>query len=233
MKKTFLILLILLSFISKSQSLDTIQQFNYKKHFELIVKESKKRGSNYLYETQLQKYNNNESQTNLEVLALLIGFTESKNYDPYADIFLDKTIYDLNEEKKFDEAIAQGKAILAQKPFIIPILREMAYAYSQKGENEKAEQYMIRTGKIYNAMFYSSKSTGININEAMFALGPKDGQYFIKYFIEAPLGDMGSGSDENGYFIDILSTTFKNKEAIFNFNIDHAMKKMREKMKKK
>lgn len=231
MKNCFLILIIF-TFTCQSQSLDTIKHFDYKRHFDLILKESKKSKSNYSYTTQLKKYNDGAEQTPLEMLALMIGYTDNKYFEPYTDIFLDTTIYNLNEEGKFDEAIAEGEKILKDKPFLIKILRELAYAYGKNGRNAEAEKCMDKTGKIYNAMFYSSSvATGLNINKAFFALGPKDGQYLIMYFMQSKLGSMGSGHDENGYFIDILETTLEGNKVAFYFNIDHAMKYLRSKMK--
>lgn len=231
--KKYLLILIAFTGICNAQSLDTIKQFDYKEHFELILKETKKKASKFSYDKQLKKYNNNEEQTNLEVLSMLIGFTDNKAYEPYTDIFIDKTIYNLNEEGKFDDAIAEGEKILKTKPFLIKILRELSYAYNKKGMTDSAEKCMDKTGKIYNAMLYSSSFSGLDINKAFFALGPKDGQYFITYFMQSKLGTMGSGEDENGYFIDMLQTTVQGNATTFYFNIDHAMKDLRNKMKSK
>lgn len=228
--KKYLLILIAFTGICNAQSLDTIKQFDYKRHFDLIFKETKKKGSNYSYEKQLKKYNNDEPQSNMEVLSMLIGYTDNKAYEPYTDIFIDKTIYDLNEEGKYDEAIAEGEKTLKSKPFLIKILRELAYAYGQKGMTDKADKCMDRTGKIYNAMLSSSSFSGLDVNKAFFALGPKDGQYFISYFMQSKLGTMGSGEDENGYFIDMLQTTIQGNTVTFHFNIEHAMKNLRNKI---
>ena len=229
MKFTF-ILMILSTYMYSQSSLDTIKQFNYKKHFEIILKESKNTDSNYSYSRQLKKYNNDETQSNFEVLCMLIGFTDNDNFKPYLDILtVDKVIFDLNEKEKYTEAIEYGNKVIEKNPFMIKVLRELSYAYTKIGNNEMSEKYLIRTGKIYNAMFSSSSTTGVNINEPMFALGPKDGQYFIKYFMSCKLGTMGSGYDGNGYFIDILSTTVQGNPATFYFNINHATKTMMKK----
>jgi tetratricopeptide (TPR) repeat protein len=228
--KTTFILLIISTFLYSQRPLDTIKQFNYKYHYELILNETKNEKSEYSYLKQLKKFTNNETQSNFEVLTLLIGFSDNENFKPYLDIFsVDKEIYDLNEDGKYQEAIEYGNRVLLKNPFMIKVLRELAYAYGKIGNTEMDKILMERTGKIYNAMFSSSSITGLNIKEPMFSLGPKDGQYFIKYFCKFKLGDMGSGYDENGYFIDILATTVQEKPATFYFNIDHVRKTMMKK----
>lgn len=231
MKLRITVLLLLVSTFLYSQSaLDTIKKFNYKKHYELILKETKNEKSEYSYLKQLKKFTNDETQTNFEVLTLLIGFSDNENFNPYMDILItDKEIYDLNEEGKFQEAIVYGNKALLKNPFMIKVLRELAYAYGKIGNHEMDNKLMERTGKIYNAMFSSSSKTGINIKEPFFSLGPKDGQYFLKYFCKFKLGSMGSGYDENGYFIDILEATVEDKQVNFYFNIDHVRKTMMKK----
>lgn len=225
-KFTF-ILLIFSTYLYSQSSLDTVKQFNYKKHFEIILKESKNEESKYSYSRQLKKFTSDETQSNFEVLCMLIGFTDNDNFKPYMDILtVDKEIFDLNEKEKYTEAIEYGNRVIAKNPFMIKVLRELSYAYKKNGNDEMSEKYLIRTGKIYNAMFSSSTITGVNINEPIFALGPKDGQYFIKYFMSCKLGSMGSGYDKNGCFIDILSTTVEGNPATFYFNINHAIKTM-------
>lgn len=231
MKRHITLILLIFSFGMYAQSpLDTIKQFNYKKHFDLILKESKNENSKYSFSQQVKKYNNDEAQSDFEVLCMLIGFTDNENFTPYRDILtVDKAIYDLNEQEKYAEAIEYGNRVLAKNPFMIKVLRELSYAYQKSGNNEMSLKCLEKTGKIYNAMFSSSATTGISIKEPIFALGPKDGQYYIKYFMKYKLGNMGSGHDENGYFIDMLSTTVENTPVTFYFNINHAIKTMMKK----
>ena len=225
-KITFILLLTNLFLFSQSP-LDTIKQFSYKKHYNLILKESKNQKSEYYYSKQVTKFINDETQNNFEVLCLMIGFSDNLNFTPYQDILtVDKEIYELNNQGKYIQAIEYGNKVLLKNPFMIKVLRELAYAYGKIGNYEMGNKLMERTGKIYNAMFYSSSITGTNIKEPMFSLGPKDGQYFIKYFLQSKLGDMGSGFDSNGHFIDILSTVFKEYPATYYFNIEHTKKTM-------
>ncbi|MCL9804953.1 DUF4919 domain-containing protein [Flavobacterium amniphilum] len=226
MKRQLTFILLLISTYLYSQSpLDTIKQFNYKRHYELILKETKNEKSKYSYSTQLKKFTNHEPQSNFEVLCLLIGFSDNENFKPYFDILtIDTEIFNLNENKKFKEAIEYGNKALEINPFRIKVLRELAYAYGETGNKEIAERLMIRTGKIYNAMLASSTISGTNIKDPMFSLGPKDGQYFIRFFMDCKLGNMGSGTDPDGYFIDILNTTFQDLPATFYFNINHVKK---------
>ncbi|MFC7773060.1 DUF4919 domain-containing protein [Flavobacterium sp. GCM10027622] len=224
--KITLFLVSISSYLYSQSPLDSIKQFNYKNHFELILKETKNEKSDYSYSKQLKKFINDEPQTNFEVLTLLIGYSDNENFNPYIDILItDKEIYDLNEEGKFNEAIAFGNKALLTNPFMIKVMRELAYAYEKTGNSEKATKFMERTVKIYQAMFYSSSKTGVSIDSPFFSLGPKDGQYFLKYYCKFELGNMGSGDDKNGYFIDILEATVENKKVNFYFNIDHVRTK--------
>lgn len=225
-----LILLIFSSCIHSQSQLDTIKQFNYKKHFEIILNESKNENSKYSFSQQLEKFNNDETQSDFEVLCMLIGFTDNENFKPYLDILtVDKEIYELNEKEKYTEAIEYGNLVLSKNPFMIKVLRELSYAYLKTGNKEMSDKCLLRTGKIYNAMFSSSSTTGVNIKEPIFSLGPKDGQYYIKYFMKCKLGKMGSGYDKNGYFIDMLDTTVENIPVTFYFNINHVTKTMMKK----
>lgn len=60
-----------------------------------------------------------------------------------------------------------------------------------------------------------------------FVLSPLDGQTLITHVFGASIGSMGSGSDPNGYFLDMLEIVEEGKESrTLCFNIDHATKKM-------
>ncbi|MFC4816802.1 hypothetical protein [Flavobacterium sp. GCM10023249] len=122
--KITLFLVSISSFLYSQSPLDSIKQFNYKNHFELILKETKNEKSDYSYSKQLKKFINDEPQTNFEVLTLLIGYSDNENFTPYIDILItDKEIYDLNEDGKFNEAIAFGNKALLTNPFMIKVMR--------------------------------------------------------------------------------------------------------------
>ena len=71
---------------------------------------------------------------------------------------------------------------------------------------------------------------GTSADSAFFSLTPIDGQNFIRKYLRAKIGTMGSGSDSYGNFVDILgyiSKDSENEEEIpLYFQIQHAMKEM-------
>ncbi len=69
--------------------------------------------------------------------------------------------------------------------------------------------------------------SGDGKEQPIFALGPGDGQNYIQKYLGAKIGTMGSGSDKNGYFIDILEAEYKNGTSeSLHFIIQHATDKM-------
>lgn len=222
MKLYFSLLCLLLFGAISAQSPTDGTTFDYTKDFKTLLAETKKSGSPYYYETQLKKFNDGAEQTDMEVLTLLIGFTDNEHYQPYKDIFVDKALYDLNEEGKYIEVIEKSDRILAANPFLIKVMMEKQYAYSKLGKQDEMDALNLKMRKIYHAMYFSSTDGGKTIGNAMFALHPKDGQYFIKYVIKSKIGTMGSGSDGKGNFIDILEALIDGKSVMMYFNVDHA-----------
>ncbi|ASK30077.1 hypothetical protein CEY12_08105 [Chryseobacterium sp. T16E-39] len=202
------------------------QNFDYKRDFENILKETQDKKSDLNYESLLERYNKVDTTlTNKQMLSLLIGFTVNKNYKPYKDIEFGRNLYKLNDEKKFNEVIKTGNEFLSTHPFDIKTLYETSYAQSESGNDKVAESYLIKAMLIFKAMNYSGSTT--SMDTAFFALNPTDGQDFIRKGIGAKIGMMGSSKDKNGYFIDILEAIFKDdSRQTFYFVIPHATKKM-------
>lgn len=218
--KTFIILFSFIPLFIFSQN------FDYKRDFENILKESQDKKSNLYYGNLLTRYKKSDTTlTNKQVLSLLIAFTANKNYKPYKDIDFGRNLYQLNDDEKFDEVIKTGDEFLNTHPFDIKTLYETSYAYYKKGNQEIADSYLTKATLIFKAMSYSGDPK--SIDTAFFALNPSDGQEFIRKKIGAKIGFMGSGEDKNGYFLDILEAIFKDEtRQTFYFIIPHATKKM-------
>lgn len=229
MKYYYSFICLLLFGAVSAQSPTEATTFDYNRDFKTLLAETQKSGSAYYYDTQLKKFNIGAEQTDMEVLALLIGFTANEHYQPYRDIFVDKALYDLNEEEKYLEVIEKSDLILAINPFLIKVMKEKQYAYSKLGKQAEMDAINVKMVKIYNAMYFSSTDGGKTIGNAMFALHPKDGQYFIKYVIKSKIGTMGSGSDGKGNFIDILEAKIDGESVMMYFNVDHAARTMMKK----
>jgi len=219
MKKfTFLFLLIPLLIFSQ-------KNFEYKKDFENILKESKNKDSDLNYNKLLEKFNKTDTTLiDRQVLALLIGFTDNTYYKPYKDLEFSRNLYKLNSDKKFDEVITEGNKFIANHPFDLKALFEVSYAYYKKGNQALADSYLMKTTMIFKAMIYSGD--GKSIETSMFALNPADGQDFIRKVFGAKIGKMSSGRDKNGYFIDILEMKDNEDSQMLYFIIPHATKKM-------
>lgn len=205
------------------------RNFEYKKDFENILKETKKKDSDLNYSNLLERYNKIDTTlTDKQVLSMLISFTDNKYYKPYSDIGFGRSLYKLNDDSKFEDVIKSGNDFLSNHPFDIKTLVEVSYAYFKTNNKKEADKYMIKTNQIFKAMFYSGDSK--SIETPAFALNPSDGQDFIKKAIGAKIGKMGSGRDDNGFFIDMLEAKFEDGEAqMLYFIIPHATKKMFEK----
>jgi len=219
MKKiTFLLLLFPVLFLSQNN-------FEYKRDFEKILQESKKKNSELSSSKLLERYIKADTTlTDKQVLALLINFTDNAHYKPYKDLEFSRNLYKLNEEEKFNQAITEGEKFLSNHPFDLKTLDEVAYAYYKKDNLPLSDSYQTKADLIFKAMIYSGDGT--SIDTPMFALNPSDGQDFIKKVFEAKIGSMGSGRDKNGYFIDMLEIQEGEKKQMMYFIIPHATKKM-------
>lgn len=202
------------------------ENFNYKRDFDNILKETKNQKSDIYYDTLLERYHKTDTTlTGKQLVSLLIGFTGNKNYKPYKDIEFSTNLYKLNDEQKFDQVIKDGNEFLKTHPFDLKTLYETSYAYHNKGDEASAENCLIKAMLIFKAMIYAGD--GKSIDAPAFALNPIDGQEFIKKGIGAKIGKMASGRDKNGYFIDILDAQFDDGSSqTLYFIIPHATKKM-------
>lgn len=197
------------------------QDFDYKRDFEKLLKQSKDKESKLYYPTLLKRFNDGDSTlTDYEVIALEIGFTDNENYKPYESLDRERSIKKLLGEEKYAEAIDSCNALLATYPVNFTAIEEMGFAYWKLNKDSIAF-YKEKCMKIVRAIKFSGDGTN---EQPFFVLGPADGQLFIRYILRGKIGYMGSGRDKNGYFIDILEMKKEGEEArTLYFNIDHAM----------
>lgn len=202
------------------------ETFNYKDDFKNILEQTKKENSDLAYNKLLNRFNVNDTTlTDYEVLALLIGFTAQPAYKPYDVLTQERDIYNLNDVGKYQEGLKMANEFLETNPFNIKTLYEKSYSFSKLNQKDSAEFYLYKGFRIFQAMFFSGD--GKSKETPTFALGPADGQDYIKKFIGAKIGTMGSGSDPNGNFLDILEMRFEEGESItLYFIIEHAVRKM-------
>lgn len=200
--------------------------FNYKDDFKKILAQTKDPNDNLSYDKLLKRFTVNDTTlTDFEVLALLIGFTDKPEYKPYGDVLTEREIYKLNVEKKYEEGLELGQKFIKTHPLSVKTLFELAYSFHKLNKEDSTQHYVYQGSRIFKAMYFSGD--GMTTETPIFALGPADGQDYIYAFVGAAIGDMGSGSDKNGNFLDILEAKFEDGKTIsLYFIIQHATDKM-------
>lgn len=200
--------------------------FNYKDDFKKVLNKTKDPNNNLSYEKLLKRFSANDTTlTDFEVLALLIGFTDKPEYKPYDDLRTEREIYKLNGEKKYQEGLDKANDFLKTHPVSLKALFEKSYSFHKLEQKDSAEYYMYQGQRIFKAMYFSGN--GKTKDTPTFALGPADGQDYIYKFVGADIGTMGSGSDKNGNFLDILEAKFEDGQTVtLYFIIQHATDKM-------
>ncbi len=201
--------------------------FNYKMDFQKILSRTKNPDDKLAYNKLLKRfYINDSTLTDFEVLALLIGFTDKVDYKPYDDLVIEREIYKLNAEKKYQEGLNLSNMFLKTHPLSVKALFEKSYSFYKLKQNDSAQFYMDRGRSIFRAMRFSGD--GKSIGTAIFSLGPADGQDYIYKVVAAKIGVMGSGTDKDGNFLDILEVLPKEGGSSYRlyFVIQHATEKM-------
>lgn len=202
------------------------QTFNYNEDFAKILARTKDQNDSLSYDKLLKRFQVNDTTlSDYQVLALLIGFTDKKEYKPYSDLDTERKIFDLNGDGKYKEALDSATVFLKTHPLSVKALFEKSYSFHKLGAVDSARYYAYKGRRIFDAMFFSGNGT--TIETPTFALGPADGQDFIYKYVGADIGMMASGSDEHGNFIDILEAEFDSgKMMTLYFVIQHATSKM-------
>jgi len=211
--------------------------FNYKRDFEKILKESNNKKSQYYNKTLLPRFLKGDSTLSQEqVLAMQIAFTANKKYWPYTHLKKERDIWLLNDEGKHEEALKHCDTILNSNPFNLLANREKSYAL-QKLNRDSFEIFFKRFEMLVNTNL--STGTGFSIDSSWFVLGPADGQLLITTVFAARVCYMGSENDSNGFFHDVLGMKINEVDycAKLYFNIHHAANRMfseadKKKMKK-
>jgi hypothetical protein len=220
MKQTFLTLISMIIF----SSLFGQEKFDYHKDFKTFLNQSQDSLSVYYYPNLLDRFNKNDSTlTDLDIIALQIGFTNNPNYKPYQTIDKEREIKSLINQKKYGDAVVMCNEFLKTNPINFTALMEKGFAY-MKLQNDSALFYKEKFMKVLNSVMASGNGT---IDKPYFVLSPIDGQTLITHIFGGSIGMMGSGDDPNGYFVDILEMKKEGKEPrTLYFNINHATEKM-------
>ena len=205
------------------------QNFNYEEDYKKILQRSKNINDSLYYGKLLKRFNANDTTlSNFEVLALMIGYTGQKNFKPYSYLDIEEEIYMLNDKAKFKDAIKVSDTFIISHPVSQIALIEKSYAFHKLGIKDSANKYSFRFRKIMEAMAWSGN--GKTPETAIFAVGPTDGQNFIKKYYGADIGAMGSTRDKYENFCDMLEMKYEKngetKSVKLYFAIEHATNTM-------
>ena len=218
-------ILFLILFVSNTILSQSNYTFSYTKDFKKFLDLSREEGNNFNYSTLLNRYLQNDSTlTHGEIIAMLIGYTESENYKPYKQMTVERNIYHLNAEGEYKAAIQLSDSLLEKYPFSLLGNREKSYANYKLNNARDQKIYFDRFMQIADAILWTGD--GRSYKSSFFVLGPADGQTIIKYVLYNEIVGMGSGASTEDYFHDILDMKDEEGDTItLYFNIDHAMKK--------
>jgi Domain of unknown function (DUF4919) len=216
MRTVFTVLLLLATSIVFAQP-----AFDYKRDFKPFLEQSQDRESPLFYQKLLIRFlDRDTSMSNMETLALMIGYTENPKYKPFEDMEPEKEVFDLNEEGKYDEAITKSKTYLQTHPLSLRVNKEASYAYHQKQMQDSADYYMDLVDKIMNAMIYSG--SGKKPEAPIFSLGLADGEYFIPN-IGMKMLNKDTDWNKDNLFMEIIDASKSGDDHInYYFVIQHA-----------
>lgn len=202
------------------------ENFNYKRDFKTILAKTANPSDKLFYDKLLPRYQKNDTTlTDAEVLALMIGFTNKKEYQPYSDAIEEKAIYDLNAEGKYYLALEKARDYIKTHPFSLKTLFEISFSYYKANHIDSAKLYVAQGKRIFKAMEYSGN--GRKKDTPMFALNPTDGQEYIYKHLGGGIGLVGQDKDPDGNSLDILEVDFKvGTSYTLYFIIQHATSRL-------
>lgn len=220
MKKVLLFPLLLLFCLTLSA-----QEFNYSRDFPSLVKATADKGHSLYYPALLKRFLKCDTTlTPREVLAMMIGSTQEAEYLPYSFILSEREIIDQVFEGEYSDALRLCRDLLKKQPLNFTARVQLPFILSELGKKEESDLELSRTVLLLEAIFYSGDGT---IERPLFVLGPADGQIIIRQVWSGSIGAMGSGSDLDGNFVDILEYNGGNGETRNTyFVIQHAVDKM-------
>ncbi len=207
------------------------ETFNYHKDFQLVLAKTKDPADSLYYNKLLPRYYANDtSLTNYEVLSLLIAYTDKPAYKPYEDLEREKEIYRMNAMKDYNEALSAADTFLMTHPFSVKVIFAKAYAYNKLEKQDSASFYAYRGFSIFHAMELTGD--GRSAETPFFALGPEDGQDYIRKAVRVNVGRRAIGQDSNGNFLNVLEAKAENGNCIIlYFNIHHSTIKLQDEEK--
>jgi hypothetical protein len=202
------------------------QTFDYQRDYDKMLARTKNKADTMCYEALLPRFLEQDTTlTVTEMLYLMIGYTGQPGFKPYQDLETEKRVYRLNNEAKYNEAIQAADTFLQEHPLNQSVLIEKAFAFHQLKQKDSAAVYKGQFSRIMAAMDWSAR--GRTPEEAIFSMGPRDGQNFIDKYYHADLGRSGTAEDHDGNLCQMLEMKFKKagkeQAVVLYFAIQHAV----------
>jgi len=217
------ILIFLLLF---SQLVALGQKFNYQKDYENISLRTLDSKDKLFYPELLERFESNDtSMTDFEVLALMIGFTARKEYNPFDNLKVESEIQILIYSKKFKEANEKASKYLKTNPVSQAAMFQKYHTLSELGEYDSSSFYLKQQNRILNAIEFSGN--GKTINSPIFTLNFEDASSYISRKLGGYIGrEIMPEKDSEENFIYVRNASFQWGETIsLYFILQHATKK--------
>ncbi|MFN0213489.1 MAG: DUF4919 domain-containing protein [Saprospiraceae bacterium] len=178
--------------------------------------------SDFKYEKKLDNFNREILLTDYEVYLLLIGYSQTEDYNPYNYNAID-ILYSMASNGQIDKAILYGEELLKTNPLNPTLNRELMYCYRKKGDGIKAEYYHKRMLTVFNAMLFTGQGT---CEKPYVTFWVKEEYNFVRYLGLSPTGQHSMASCAGGMG-DKLGTHNSKTEAeeMIHFNIMPIIKK--------
>src|SRR5687768_16504702 len=130
--------------------------FNYKDDFKMVLAKTRDQNDDLYYNKLLGRFAvNDTTMSDFEILALLIGFTDKPEYKPYQDMDIEREIYKLNGEKKYQEGLVSASKFLMTHPLSVKTLFEKAYSFHKLEQKDSAQFYLYQGQRVFEAMYFS------------------------------------------------------------------------------
>ena len=153
--------------------------FVYATDFNKIRDSTKNDTCDLSYKKLLSRFlNTDETLTDREALALMIGFTVNPNYKPLEDLKIETEIFDSVKAENYERTIELCKKFLANHPLNMRALHAITISYNKLKNTDTADYYMWLHNKLMYAMIHSAK--GYTIEDPIFSLEIRDGEYYIE-----------------------------------------------------
>lgn len=203
------------------------QGFNYQKDFKYLIAQSKDKESPLYYDTlKLNFIENGENFTVENVIALMVGQTNSEDYNAYGDVELERN-YQNAQKAPADTIFKYAPGYTKINPISLSVNYGLWKTYEKIKDKKQAEKFRKRFNILCEAVLKTGSGTQDN---PYFVISPIDGQVIISLYWKKPILSMGSGVDKYGNFCDILEVmTDKKSEGLF-FVVDHAMAMFRKEL---